>query len=254
MTSVAAATLGEPTVAPRAVVRGAFDLLASLRALGSARVSELQRRSGLPRTTVHRLLAQLEDVGAVERSAGRWRLGPTVLRLGAEIPAEPRLRAVASRPLLELANLSGALAALSVEIAGQGMVVDVLPGTRALAIEPVPGMVLDRAELAAAGLQAPRLASVRAHEHARRGDLRPVVDAGAVDPRVSCVAAPLRLSGGDVAAVWLMVPGRAGVPAPMVAATRRAAGRIASQLPKPGPSTNRRRWLPHDQPTPGAGA
>jgi IclR family transcriptional regulator, acetate operon repressor len=62
--------------APRPVLGGAFGLLDSLQGLGSARVSDLQRDTGLPRTTVHRLLQQLEEVGAVERAAGRWRLGP----------------------------------------------------------------------------------------------------------------------------------------------------------------------------------
>jgi IclR family transcriptional regulator, acetate operon repressor len=56
--------------APRAVIRAAFGLLASLHGLGSARVSELQRDCGLPRTTVYRLLNQLQEVGAAER-AGR---------------------------------------------------------------------------------------------------------------------------------------------------------------------------------------
>jgi DNA-binding IclR family transcriptional regulator len=87
---------------PRAVIRSAFGLLASLHALGSARVSELERECGLPRTTVHRLLTQLEEVGAVERSAGRWRLGPALVELGAGVPAEPRLRSVARRPLMDL--------------------------------------------------------------------------------------------------------------------------------------------------------
>jgi IclR family transcriptional regulator, acetate operon repressor len=77
---------------PRAVLDGAFGLPASLHGLGSARVSELQRDSGLPRTTVHRLLGQLEEVGAAQRSGGRWRLGPRLVELGAGVPAEPRLR------------------------------------------------------------------------------------------------------------------------------------------------------------------
>jgi hypothetical protein len=34
----------------------------------------------------------------------------------------------------------------------------------------------------------------------------------------------------DVGAVWLMVPGGGGVPEPAIAATRRTAGRIATQL------------------------
>jgi IclR family transcriptional regulator, acetate operon repressor len=209
--------------APRGVLGGAFGLLAALHGLGSARVSELQRESGLPRTTVHRLLAQLEEVGAVERSAGRWRLGPTLVELGAGVPAEPRLRSVARRPLLDLANATGALVALSVEIAGELLVIEVLPGRRRLPLEPDPGMVLAGAKQAV----------VRAHEQARRGDMRPVVDAGAVDRRVSCVAAPFRISPRDVAVVWLMVPGGAGVDASAVAATRSAAGRIGSMLSKP---------------------
>jgi IclR family transcriptional regulator, acetate operon repressor len=60
-----------------------------------------------------------------------------------------------------------------------------------------------------------------------------VLDAGGVHPRVSCVAAPLKLSPQDVAAVALIVPGGAGVPSAYVAATRRTAGRIASALSRP---------------------
>jgi IclR helix-turn-helix domain len=48
---------------PRPVIGGAFGLLASLRRLGPARVSQLQRDCGLPRTTVHRLLSQLQELG-----------------------------------------------------------------------------------------------------------------------------------------------------------------------------------------------
>jgi IclR family transcriptional regulator, acetate operon repressor len=206
--------------APRAVIRAAFGLLASLHGLGSARVSELQRDCGLPRTTVYRLLNQLQEVGAVERSAGRWRLGPALVELGAGVPSEPRLRSVARRPLMDLSDATGELVVLSVEMAGHGVIIEVLPGRVRLPLEPEPGTVLE----------GERLAAVRAHEQAHRGDLRPVIDAGEVDPRVSCVAAPLRLSPRDVAAVWLMVPGGSGVPEAEVAATRRAAGRIASRL------------------------
>ena len=219
--------------APRAVLGGAFALLTSLRGLGSARVSELQRDSGLPRTTVHRLLSQLEQEGAVERSSGRWRLGPTMVELGAGVPAEPRLRSVARRPLMDLASATGALVGLSVEMAGEGMVIDVLPGKCALPLQPEPGMSHDRARLAEIGIDPTKLAALRAHEQAHRGDLRPVLDAGGVHPELSCVAAPLRLSPGDVGAVWIMVPGGGGVAAPLVAATRRTAGRIASQLSRP---------------------
>jgi IclR family transcriptional regulator, acetate operon repressor len=222
--------------ATRGVIETAFGLLGSLRALGPVRVSELQRRSGLPRTTVHRLLRQLEEVGAAERSRQGWRLGPTLISFGAGVPAGPRLRAVARRPLMDLANASGARVELSVEMAGRGVVVDVMPGTRPLAHEPEPGFVYDDNDLAAVGLEASRLAVVRAHERARHGDFRPALDSGGADPRMSCVSAPLRIRGRDVVTVNLMVPGRGGVPAALVDATRRTAERIAAQLSRPAPS------------------
>jgi IclR family transcriptional regulator, acetate operon repressor len=212
---------GEDLGAARPVVHGAFEVLAALRQLGSSRVSELQRGSGLPRTTVRRLLIQLEDVGAVESSTGRWRLGPTVLELGAGVPASRDLRAVARRPLMDLATATGELVALVVESAGELLVIDVLPGTRPLAFEPEPGMVLDD----------PSLAPARAYHRARRGDLRTVLDTGAFDRRISSVAAPLRLSPQDLAVVWLILPAGTGIHASLAEATRRTAGRIASHLP-----------------------
>jgi hypothetical protein len=197
--------------APRAVVAGAFTLLTSMSRLGAARVSELQRDSGLPRTTVHRLLSQLEEVGAVERSSGRWRLGR----------------------VMDLARATGEIVALSVEMAGEGMVIDVLPGKRTHMHQPEPGKTPIRAELVENGFDPTQLAYLRAHEQAHRGDMRPVIDVAIVAPDVSCVAAPLRLPHGGVGAVWMMIPGGAPIPAPFVAATRRTAGRIASQLSRP---------------------
>lgn len=218
---------------PRSVLGEAFALLGCLRRLGSARVSEVHRACGLPRTTVSRLLGQLEQVGAVERTDGRWRIGPTVMELGSEVPAEPRLRAVAQRPLVELAKATGGLVALSVDVGGRGLVVDVLPGNHPIAVEPRPGMTLYEDGLAETGLRAGRLAAVRAHMQAHTGDMRPVIDAGGADPRVNCVAAPLRLSRSDTGAVWLMLPAEQGIAEHVVSATRRTAGRIATELSKP---------------------
>lgn len=212
--------IDEDVAGARPVVHGAFGVLAALHRLGSARVSELERRSGLPRTTVRRLLGQLEDVGAVESNGGRWRLGPTVVGLGAGVPACPRLRAAARRPLLDLARATGEHVSLVVESAGQLLVIEVFPGSRGLAFEPEPGTMLEN----------PRLAVPRAREQVRHGDLRPVVDAGTYDRRISTVAAPVRLSPHDFAFLWLIMPGGSGIPASIVAAARHAAGRIASQL------------------------
>jgi hypothetical protein len=134
---------------------------------------------------------------------------------------------------MDLASATGEIVALSVEMAGEGMVVDVLPGRRTHPHQPEPGLTPNRAELAERGIDPAKLAFLRAHERARRGDLRPVVDVAIVAPDVSCVAAPLRLAHGGVGAVWMMVPGGAPISAPIVAATSRVARRIASQLSGP---------------------
>ncbi|MCL2419992.1 MAG: helix-turn-helix domain-containing protein [Conexibacteraceae bacterium] len=207
----------------RTVVHGAFGVLAALHLLGSARVGQLERRSGLPRTTVRRLLGQLEAVGAVESNSGRWRLGPTLVELGAGVPACPPLRAAARRSLMDLAHATGELVSLVVESAGQLLVIEVFPGTRRLAFEPEPGTMLED----------PGLAVRRARERARNGNLQPVIDAGAYDRRISSVAAPLRLSAQDFAFVWVITPGGSGIPASIVAATRHASDRIAAQLGAP---------------------
>jgi IclR family transcriptional regulator, acetate operon repressor len=206
----------------RAVIHGAFEVLATLKHLGNARVSEVQRNCGLPRSTVQRLLVQLEAVGAVERVAARWRLGPTMVLLGAEVPAAPRLRSVARRPLLDLAFATGALVALSVEMADHTAFVEVVPGKTRLPHEPEPGMVLGM----------PKSAKALAREQSRRGDLRLVIDAGG-DLGISVASAPIRLSAREVAVVKVMVPSTSGVPEPLVLATRRVADRIASDLSNP---------------------
>jgi DNA-binding IclR family transcriptional regulator len=67
----------------RGVLEGAFALLDVLGSMGNdVGLSELAKNSGLPKTTVHRLLDQLSELGAVERSSSGYRIGSRVFRLG----------------------------------------------------------------------------------------------------------------------------------------------------------------------------
>jgi DNA-binding IclR family transcriptional regulator len=50
-------------------------------------LSELARASGLPKSTVHRLLARLVDLGALEHHRSGYKLGLGLLQLGATTPA-----------------------------------------------------------------------------------------------------------------------------------------------------------------------
>jgi DNA-binding IclR family transcriptional regulator len=209
----------------RAVIDGAFQLLRSVRRIGGGRVSELQRESGLPRTTVHRLLHQLESVGAVQCLNGAWHLGPALAELGTGGPG-PRLGARSLRVLMELAVTSRALVALGVKQGGATRVLEVFPGARALEIEPEPGMSLEAASLSVAGLDTRKMAVVKALARTHTGDTRPIIDVGGGHPEVNCVAVPLRLPASERAALWLMLPRNSRVPNEAVPAIRRAAHRI----------------------------
>lgn len=55
-------------------------------------LAQLSRRSGLPKSTAHRLLAELEGIGFVERHAGGFRLGMRLFELGQLVPRQRTLR------------------------------------------------------------------------------------------------------------------------------------------------------------------
>ena len=70
------------------ILNKAFDLLYAFNE--NTRVmtlSELARASGLPKSTVHRLLARLVDLGALEHHRSGYKLGLGLLQLGSTTPA-----------------------------------------------------------------------------------------------------------------------------------------------------------------------
>jgi DNA-binding IclR family transcriptional regulator len=83
-------------------VERAFAILAAL-AGRTAGVTTLAARLGLPKSTVARLLATLQQLGAVERVDGaRWRIGPGVAALAAGASAERGLAALVRSELVSL--------------------------------------------------------------------------------------------------------------------------------------------------------
>lgn len=73
-----------------------------------AGVTDIAERVRLPKSTVARLLATLEEVEAVERSDGaRWRIGPGVTALTAAVSPERTLISVAQPVLVDLVGELG---------------------------------------------------------------------------------------------------------------------------------------------------
>ena len=73
---------------PPSILSKSFDLLHAFNARERVMtLSELARASGLPKSTVHRLLARLIEIGAIEHHGGGYKLGLGLLQLGSVTPA-----------------------------------------------------------------------------------------------------------------------------------------------------------------------
>jgi IclR helix-turn-helix domain len=200
----------------RGVIESAFELLDHVGALEPVRLLDLANVSGIPRETVRRLLQQLIAVGAVSREGTRYRLGASLVGLGARVSPERRLRVAARRPIAELAAATGAAVQLSATIGGEAVYLDAVDARVSLGFvcelgAPVP----------------PETAAARAHTELRCA--APVVDASGVLADVSCVAVTIPLGDGAAAAVSTIVAGRRP-PLGLLAATRATGARIAGLL------------------------
>jgi DNA-binding IclR family transcriptional regulator len=104
-----------------ALVARTFAVLGAFRDAPVLGVSDLARRTGLPRTTVHRLANQLVDVGALGRVGVRFRLGPTLFELG-NLHYPPKIRESVQPFLEDLRQLCGGDVGL-LESAGDDVIV-----------------------------------------------------------------------------------------------------------------------------------
>jgi DNA-binding IclR family transcriptional regulator len=197
------------------VIRSAFGLLEVLRVLGRARLADLTTESGLPRTTVHRLMGQLAAVGAVERVGAHYRLGPKLLTLGQHVTPLERLRAVAQRPLIELAAATPAHVGLIAMAATGPIYLDVFLGRDRLPFRREPG------EPAPSGSAGARLL--------QSGGPALAIDDGSSIDGVSCAAHALPLPGGAVACVGVVVP-LPRLPRTLLAPLQATTSRIATLL------------------------
>jgi IclR family transcriptional regulator, acetate operon repressor len=93
-------------------------------------LSELARRSGLSKTTTHRLVAQLVRHGAVERVPGGLRLGLRLFELGQRVPGLQPLRSRATASMYDLLAMSGETVHLAIRDGTEVVYVEKLVGSR----------------------------------------------------------------------------------------------------------------------------
>ena len=239
------------------VLDRAFCLLGSFTA-ATPRLSlaQLQRRSGLPLTTVHRLVGQLVALGALEPDAGGYRVGVRLWELGALAPRAHGLRQ-AALPFLEdlyeathenvqLVVLDGLEALVVERISGRSAVPLVSRAGGRLPLHASSGGLVLLAHGGPELLDAVLAAGLVRHtertattEHRLRAVLADVRRDGVVvcdrqlDPGSLAVAAPVRDAAGTVCAALSVVVGAGSSPAPLVPAVRAAARGVSRTLARP---------------------
>jgi DNA-binding IclR family transcriptional regulator len=234
----------------------AFDVLGSFshrrRVLTLA---DIARYSGLPKSTAHRVLAMLVEVGAVEQVPGGYQVGLRMFSLGA-LPPEAALREAALPHLEELHRLTGETLHLAILRDADVVYLEkLLPrGNRLL----TPSVIGDRmpatctgvgkallafsardvTEAALAGPLERRTARSAASLEQVRQQLRVVRGQGYAFDReeaadgLACVAVPVLAgvpAGRAVAAISVAFPATAGSGQALVAPLREVAARIARE-------------------------
>ena len=127
----------------RSVLGRAFDILECFaRGENEQSITALCAHTGLPPATVHRMLANLVEWGAIERAGrGRYRLGRRLWRLGNDVPSSRALKDTARPCLVDLHSMTGEIAALA-SIDGDRMVVaDVIAGRNAFRTWSAPRQI-----------------------------------------------------------------------------------------------------------------
>lgn len=114
--------------AETSIIARAFLILTAFRDDPVLGVSDLARRTGLPRTTVHRIANQLFDEGALSRVGTKYRVGATMFELGS-LHFPQRLREVLQPVLDDLQRITGWDVSL-LELVGQDTVVIAASRTR----------------------------------------------------------------------------------------------------------------------------
>jgi len=121
-------------------IERAFAVLRTL-ATGPAGVTDLADRTGLPKSTVSRLLAALEREGAVAQagSGGRYRLGPLLAELAPAAAPGLNLAALARPHLAELTRLTGETSGLAVLDGGEVVYLDHVDSDEAVLVRDWTG-------------------------------------------------------------------------------------------------------------------
>ncbi|MBE7195661.1 IclR family transcriptional regulator [Gordonia polyisoprenivorans] len=250
------------------ILTKAFDLLRAFNAQERVMtLSELSRASGLPKSTVHRLLSRLVDLGAVEHHRSGYKIGMGLLQLGASTPAG-YMRDLAMPHVTKLHQwtgqtvLMGALRDFDVvyleKLAQRDSPASIVTiGSRLPANCTALGKALlayenldDLADFLPSPLPRMTPRSIASVE-ALIGQLRQVRAEGVAreseeaQPGLACVAAPIVMNGFAVGAISVGFCAQRPPTVNVSGAVRSTAGQIVAEL-EDGLASGREHWFPRE--------
>lgn len=209
---------------PAAGIDRADLILTAFDGQGRLTLAQVTRRTGVPRSSAHRMLERLVQLRWVRRDGQHYQLGLRLFELGTLAVQQDRLSNVALPYLRELRRLTGHIVHLAVldgadvvyldKLDGKfGADVDTRVGGRRPALPTSVGKVLlaNATRLSADGLPANpatlpagpsqihrEFAAIRLHGVA--------FDRGVAAPDIGCIGAPIGSKGDVVAAISLCGP------------------------------------------------
>jgi len=219
-------------------------------------LDELANRSGLARSTAHRLAVQLAAQRALERTRGGWRLGIALFELGQSVPRQQRLRDVALAYMEDLYEATRETVQLAVLDDGEVLYIEIISGHRRAPTPsrrggrmPAHCTALGKSLLAFSDdvgrrwledhtpLQARTAQTITAPEQLQRElhDVRRMgvaYDREEASPGLTCIAAPILAANGTASAavsVSMPVAGRM-TPAAAAPAVQLAARSLSREL------------------------
>jgi IclR family acetate operon transcriptional repressor len=237
-----------------AVLDRAVRLLDAFRTASELTLDELAERSGLARSTAHRLAGQLVRLGLLERSQRGWRLGTTLFELGQLVPRQQRLRDVALAYMEDLYEATRETVQLAVLDESEVLYVEIISGHRKVKTPsrrggrmPAHCTALGKAMLAFSDdvgrswieRHSPlvaRTATTLADPRQLAKELQDIRRAGLAYDReestagLVCVAAPLLIANGTArAAMSVSMPAGGRITPSQVAPAVRSSGRALSR-------------------------
>lgn len=245
----------DATPSPRAVTGRAFEVLDTFDTKHRRQtLAQISRRSGLPLTTAHRLVRELERNSAlVRRSDGAYEIGSKLWRLGLLASVHSDLRELALPYMEDVYQLGNGAVQIAVLDGLRCLIVERIAGSRTLATQSKPG---ERLPLHATGVGKVLLAfgddevqdavlgsldrytdKTITNADELRKQLRRIREQGVAETGeelaagATSIAVPVRGAGGNViAALGYIAPAGSGSLARMVPVLQVTANALAKQL------------------------